>query len=457
MRFELSRGASRGQTRGGRGGRGGRGWNNSERYFQNDVNRRQAQDNRFKNRYSVYGSSDDDAFVNDWGDDGYETVRQRVCSGGRSSSELSKEIETFENMSSEALFTKLSTTEVKVDSIYSSLPDRLLKAESVIKSHNNRIKLLECKSIDLEARSRRRNLVFRGLGKDEQGENCFGLVRNCIYDDLCIDDDMYLERAHRLGPRNIGRRKSVRPIIVAFRDYYDTEIIMYRLQGKDIAVTRDYPQEISKARKTLWYQYKEARRDGNNRVQIKYTARLVVNGATLRDCFPDWNDVMKQRRAYISRVPAVDISDTKEEYDYFSPRQDVMGHSAGSQARPEPTKGPSDQNDQRTQSTNGSLSASESTRDTNNADALLSLSQQIQSQRTRSRSRLRDRSTSLNRTETGKGSASRVTSPSEKGSQDTGPKSIPMACSSGNKPSSAPNVNDNDRTATNDNAMKGKR
>ena len=48
MRFELSRGASRGQTRGGRGGRGGRGWNNSKRYFQNDVNRRQAQDNRFK-------------------------------------------------------------------------------------------------------------------------------------------------------------------------------------------------------------------------------------------------------------------------------------------------------------------------------------------------------------------------------------------------------------------------
>ena len=355
---------------------------------------------------------------------------------------------------------KLSTTEVKVDSIHSSLPNRLLKAESVIKSHSNRIKSLEYKSIDLEARSRRRNLVFRGLGKDEQGESCFDLVRNFIYGDLCIDDDMYLERAHRLGPRNIGRRKSVRPIIVAFRDYYDTEIIMqeaYRLKGKDIAVTRDYPQEISKARKTLWHQYKEARRDENNRVQIKYPARLVVNGATVRDCFPDWNDVMKQRRAYISRVPAVDISDTEEEDDYFSPRQDVMGHSAGSQARPEPTQGPSDQNDQRPQSTNGPLSASGSTRDTNNADALLSLSQQIQSQRTRSRSRLRDHSTSLNRTVTGKGSASRGTSPSGKGSQDTGPKPIPMAGSSGNKPSSAPNVNDNDRTATNDNAMTGNR
>ena len=56
--------------------------------------------------------------------------RQHVSSGGRSSSELSKEIETFENMSSEvkmtALFTKLSTTEVKVDSIHSSLHNRLL-------------------------------------------------------------------------------------------------------------------------------------------------------------------------------------------------------------------------------------------------------------------------------------------------------------------------------------------
>ena len=52
-----------------------------------------------------------------------------------------------------------------------------------------------------------------------------------------------------------------------------------------------------------------------------------------------------------------------------------------------------------------------------------------------------------------KGSASQGTSPSGKGNQDTGPKSVPVAGSSGNKPSSAPNVNDNDRTATNDNAM----
>ena len=55
MRFELPRVASRGHTH---GGTGDRGWNNGERHFQNDVNRRKAPDNRSKNRYTVYQDQD---------------------------------------------------------------------------------------------------------------------------------------------------------------------------------------------------------------------------------------------------------------------------------------------------------------------------------------------------------------------------------------------------------------
>ena len=151
--------------------------------------------------------------------------------------------------------------------------------ETVIQSNLKKIKLLEYKSIDIEARSRRRNLIFRGIDGDEPNENCFEKVRDIIFNKLCIEDDMYLERAHRLGPSNIGHRNRPRPIIVAFRDYYDTELILekaFRLKGSNYAVSRDYPQEISSARKSLWGQFKEARSIDRNRVQIKYPARFVV-------------------------------------------------------------------------------------------------------------------------------------------------------------------------------------
>ena len=76
-------------------------------------------------------------------------------------------------------------------------------------------------------------------------------MRDIIFNKLCIEDDMYLERAHRLGPRNIGHRNRPRPIIAAFRDYYDTGLILekaFRLKESNYAVSRDYPQEISSAR-----------------------------------------------------------------------------------------------------------------------------------------------------------------------------------------------------------------
>ena len=294
MAIRNPRGTRRGYSR------GTRGWTNCVKSMETKTNRGGAQNNGSINRVDVSCSTDDELFMDETEEfsDGYVPVsygrgkRQRVSSGGRSNSDISKELSNFENMSTDhklkALFRKLTTTEVKVDSIYcSNFPERLSSAETVIQSNLKRIKLLEYKSIDIEARSRRRNLIFRGIDGDEPNENCFEKVRDIIFNKLCIEDDMYLERAHRLGPRNIGHRNRPRPIIVAFRDYYDTELILekaFRLKGSNYAVSRDYPQEISSARKSLWGQFKEARSIDRNRVQIKYPARLVVNGNTVRDC-----------------------------------------------------------------------------------------------------------------------------------------------------------------------------
>lgn len=225
--------------------------------------------------------------------------RQRVSTGGTSTDDFPDEYDDFVNMSTNeklvAMSMKISTTEAKVARMYQeTLNERLHCVEGLMKAHETRIKLLEYRSIDNEARSRRCNLLFKGIREYGIAENCFELVRDFITDKLSISDDMYLERAHRLGKYKPGNTKP-RPIIVKFRDYYDTELILQvapELKGSQYSVCRDYPHEISEARKQLWPHYRAAREDRSAKVSIRYPARLVVNGIITHDIFPDWFTVL---------------------------------------------------------------------------------------------------------------------------------------------------------------------
>lgn len=121
------------------------------------------------------------------------------------------------------------------------------------------LKLLSYKSMDLEARSRRNNLIFWGLAENYH-ENCFFLIRDLLKRQLDLDaDKMYLSRAYRIGPRNTNLRNQRRPIIVNFRDFCDTEAIMknaYMFKSTPFSVDYDFPKEISEARKSLWSEVK---------------------------------------------------------------------------------------------------------------------------------------------------------------------------------------------------------
>ena len=167
------------------------------------------------------------------------------------------------------------------------------KINEVITSHNAQasiLKTLAYKSLDLEARSRRNNLVFWGFMENPQ-ENCFSRVRDMISDLIGVDaDNMYISRAHRMGK---FKRGSCRPIIVNFRDYCDIEMIMskaYMLKGTVFSVDRDFPKEISDARKKLWRVFRECKEKypPSANVQLLYPAKLVCNGAIIKDEFPDW-------------------------------------------------------------------------------------------------------------------------------------------------------------------------
>ena len=178
--------------------------------------------------------------------------------------------------------------------------NKLDEVIDVTNRNSNVLRTLAYKSIDLEARSRRNNLLFWGLSEN-YNENCFSVIREFIKHQLGLDaDNMYLARAHRLGPRRVGQRNPKRPIIVNFRDYCDTNIIMNhanRLRNTPFSIGYDLPKEIKEARKRLWEEVKRIKRTSPDvKFQILYPAKLLVGGKIVIDEFPDWGRVMQGSR-----------------------------------------------------------------------------------------------------------------------------------------------------------------
>lgn len=130
------------------------------------------------------------------------------------------------------------------------------------------------KLVDYEARSRRNNLIFRGIKKEtdkeswEQSEN---LVREILRDKLEMDSGkIEINRAHRLGGN---------AIIVNFLKYKDREQIMKnkkKLDGTQVYITEDHPYEIRQRRKKLMELTEGCRNEGKS-VFLRYD-KVVING-----------------------------------------------------------------------------------------------------------------------------------------------------------------------------------
>ena len=181
------------------------------------------------------------------------------------------------------------------------------KLESSNMAQNERLKLVEYKSIDMEARSRRNNLIFRGHPENVENDDCVAIVRRFLQKWLGLNPDMCIQRAHRIGNVNRMRRSrggkisnQPRPIIVNFRDYEDVELILEnakKLKDTSFGINRDYPKEIISARSKLWPAFKKAREENpKGNVYIGYPAKLIVNKRVVIDQFPDWRKVLNGSR-----------------------------------------------------------------------------------------------------------------------------------------------------------------
>ena len=166
-----------------------------------------------------------------------------------------------------------------------------------MRSYEDSIRLLEYKSIDLEARSRRNNIIFHGL-KESRSKDCNAIICQFLYDQFQNSiNDANITRAHRLGRFDPNK---TRPVIVAFQEYSLTDRIIkqgHLLKDTLFSISRDYPIEITRARKTLWPEYKQIK--GQNpyaKVAVVYPAKIIVNGHVIKDLFPEWDTLLRGSR-----------------------------------------------------------------------------------------------------------------------------------------------------------------
>ena len=138
------------------------------------------------------------------------------------------------------------------------------------------------KIIDLEARSRRSNLLFFGI-QESKDENVEEKVRNFIKDELKLVKNVSINRCHRLGaPKKnvIGKNAfKPRPIIVNFCFYKEKEEVRERrtVLSTEYGMANDLPDAVRRAQKTLIPQLKELKKTVK-RSAIVYPCKLISDG-----------------------------------------------------------------------------------------------------------------------------------------------------------------------------------
>nr|KAG5686017.1 hypothetical protein BaRGS_010558 [Batillaria attramentaria] len=150
------------------------------------------------------------------------------------------------------------------------------------KALEEKVEKLEEKLDDLEGRSRRNNLIFHGIphpqGSAETWSDCEEAVKSVLKEKLGIEEDVEIERAHRLRGG-----QSPQPIIACLRFFKDKErILAERRTLKDnnsnIFINEDFSPRVREKRRQLQSFLREAKA-ANKKASLRFDT-LVIDGKT---------------------------------------------------------------------------------------------------------------------------------------------------------------------------------
>ena len=145
------------------------------------------------------------------------------------------------------------------------------------------------KSSDLEDRSMRQNLIFRGFDEEEgeTSEDCEKKLRNLIMSKDMLNGKglIQMDRTHRLGAKKREQRQS-RAIICKMTYYKDKDMILKnarKLRGTKISMSEQFSQQTTETHSKLYKACKTARDMENSPINkffinYKYASVWLKNG-----------------------------------------------------------------------------------------------------------------------------------------------------------------------------------
>nr|KAG5713857.1 hypothetical protein BaRGS_024484 [Batillaria attramentaria] len=176
----------------------------------------------------------------------------------------------------------------KMDTMQAAMQEQMNKMQGelseVVKENRelkDKVDKLEEKLDDVEGRSRRNNLIFHNIphpqGRTETWADCEKAVKKVVKEEMGIEDDVEIERAHRLK----GGRQTPHPIIVCFSKFKDKERILaerrsLRDNESDVFISEDFTPRVREKRKKLLPFLQEAK-DANKRAFLRFDT-LVIEG-----------------------------------------------------------------------------------------------------------------------------------------------------------------------------------
>ena len=160
-----------------------------------------------------------------------------------------------------------------------------------VETLEKRLEGQEHKSVDLESRSRRNNLLIHGIpelddGDEETMRDSMKLTREFIKDKCGIRDHVAIQRAHRIPTRRGRDAGRPRPMIALFLEHNDKIMVKDAVKKlpKDSGyrASDDLPKPIREARQRLNDDVMKHRRAGKD-AWVIFPAKLIVDGEFVRE------------------------------------------------------------------------------------------------------------------------------------------------------------------------------
>ena len=206
-----------------------------------------------------------------------------------------QDIKTSLNFTGDITDQKLNVINEQIDRLKTEIKStQSNQGELINVTHGNKKKL-----VDLEDRSRRCNIRIDGVSENnnETWDKTKIKVKRLIKENLKVEQNVEIQRAHRIAPNEYQKKKNLpRTILCKLLCLSDKEKVLAKrgeLRGSNLHINEDYSEETNRVRIELQLEAKKQRTDG------KY-AQVVYNRLIVRDRME--NDQVNDRSTNESQV-----------------------------------------------------------------------------------------------------------------------------------------------------------